>query len=103
MTQFSVYQNPGRNADVPFFVQVQSGRLGRSPGRVVIPLHRCGLLAPGDHPLTPHLIVQGQAVYANPLNLATIPVVTLKQALELLQERDQDRIIRAIDEMISRA
>lgn len=89
--------------DVPFFVQVQSARLGRSPGRVVIPLHRCGLLAPRDHPLTPHLTVQGQTVYANPLNLATIPVATLKQVLEVLPERDQDRIIQAIDEMISRA
>ena len=103
MAQFSVFRNPGRNAAVPFVVQVQSGRLARSMGRVVVPLvlHRAG--SPGDYALTPHLMVQGQLVYANPLDVATVPAGHLGDPVETLAEADQDRIVRAMDEMLSRA
>lgn len=81
-----------------------STRLDRSIGRVVMPLVRCGGYGmPPDHPLTPHLTVQGQAVYANPLDLATVPARRLGGVLAILPERDQARIIRALDEMDSRA
>ncbi len=103
MPQFGVYRNPGRNAEIRYVVQIQSGRLERSVGRVVIPLVRVGDRSPADHPLTPHLTVRKQAVYADPLNLATVPAKRLTDMLEILPEAAQDRIIRAIDEMISRA
>jgi toxin CcdB len=101
--QFAIFQNPGRNTDILFVVQLQSTRLDRSIGRVVMPLIRRDSRAPPDHPLTPHLTVQGSGVYANPLNIATVPVTRLKDVLEVLSDSDQDLIIRSIDEMISRA
>nr|WP_294526414.1 hypothetical protein [uncultured Rhodopila sp.] len=53
--------------------------------------------------MTPRITVHGQSVYADPLNIATVSVKRLTAVLEGLAEADQDRIIRAIDEMISRA
>ena len=101
--QFTVYRNPGRSPLIPFVLQIQSSRLNRAAARVVMPLVRCDAAAPPDHPLTPHLRVLGEAVYANPMDPATVAATLLKQGLAILPEPDQDRIIRAIDEMISRA
>jgi toxin CcdB len=42
-------------------------------------------------------------VYANPLDIATVAFSRLGEVLEILADRDQDRIIRCIDEMVSRA
>jgi toxin CcdB len=103
MPQFAVYKNPRRGIDTPFVVQQQSNRLEKAIGRVVMPLIRRGDRAPRDHPLTPHFVIQTQAVYADPLNLATVRADRLKIVRELLSDRDQDRVIRAIDEMISRS
>lgn len=103
MPQFSVYKSSGRNKDVPFSLQVQSTRLDRSVGRVVVPLARVGHGAVRDHALTPHLVVLEQVVFADVLNMATISKTRLEDPLASLSESDQDRIIRAIGEMISRA
>ncbi len=103
MPQFDVYKNPGRNEDVPFVVQVQSTRLDQSVGRVVVPLVRIGHSAIRDHALTPHLIVMKQFVFADVLNMATLFKARLGDPLVSLAESDQDRIVQAIDEMISRA
>ena len=103
MPQFAVYRNPGRNEDVPFVVQVQSTRLDRSVGRVVVPLPRVGQNSVRDHALTPRLMVLDQAVFADVLNIATLPSARLRRSLLVLDESDQDRVIQAIDEMISRA
>ncbi|MBV1833970.1 MULTISPECIES: CcdB family protein [Acetobacteraceae] len=103
MPQFAIYRNPGRNRDIPFVVQIQSSRLERSMGRVVMPLVRRSASAPPDHPLTPHLHVEGEDVFANPFDLATVPATRLGAAVGVLSERDQDMIIRALDELVSRA
>lgn len=103
MPQFAIYQNPGRNRDIPFVVQIQSSRLERSTGRVVMPLVRRSAGKPADHPLTPHLNVEGEDVFANPLDLATIPVERLGTVLCVLPETQQDVIVRALDELVSRA
>ncbi len=103
MPQFAVYRNPGRNEDVPFVVQVQSTRLDRSVGRVVVPLPLVGQNGVKDHALTPHLVVLDQVVFADVLNMATLPSARLRRSLLVLEESDQDRVIQAIDEMISRA
>jgi toxin CcdB len=100
--QFTVYKNPGRDEAIPFVVQLQSTRLDRSMSRVVMALVRVSPGSPTDHPLTPRITVQNQTVYANPLNIATVPLRRLTDMLEVLPESDQDRIVRAIDEMISR-
>src|ERR1700733_4027432 len=101
MTQFAVHKYRGRSEDIVFLVQLQSTRLELSAGRVVIPLLRMGYRAPPDHPLTPHLLVQGMTVYADPLDIATAPVQRLGDVVQILPESDQDRIIRAVDEMVS--
>ena len=80
MPQFAIYRNPGRNRDIPFVVQIQSNRLERSVGRVVMPLVRRSGRAPPDHPLTPHLHVEEEDVFANPLELATVPATRLGAA-----------------------
>ena len=103
MPQFAVYRNPGKNRDMPFVVQIQSSRLDRGVGRVVMPLIRRMANTPPDHPLTPYLCVQGEDVFANPFDLATIPASRLGKAFCVLPEREQDAIIRALDELVSRA
>jgi toxin CcdB len=102
MPQFAVYRNPGRVEDIPYLLQVQTSRLDRSRSRVLLALVRAGHGAPPDHALTPHLQVNGQAVFVNPLNMATITAARLGEPVAVLGEHDQDRVIRAIDEMISR-
>ncbi|WP_046899440.1 CcdB family protein [Gluconobacter oxydans] len=99
MPQFAIYRHPGRNRDIPLIVQIQSNRLERSVGRVV----RKSGSAPPDHPLTPHLRVDGEDVFANPFDLATVPAAQLGTAVGVLPDRDQDTIIRALDGLVSRA
>jgi len=48
-------------------------------------------------------LVRGESVFANPLDVVTISVKRLGRVLAMLSDPDQDRIIRSIDEMISRA
>ena len=103
MPQFAVYRNPGSNPDIPFVVQIQSSRLERVAGRAVIPLVRRSGAAPPNHPLTPHLRVEGEDVFANPFDLATVPASRLGNVLNILPERDQDAIIRALDEFVMRS
>ena len=82
MPQLAVCRNPRRNEDVPFVVQVQYTRLDRSVGRVVVPL---------------------PFVFADVLSMAMLPSARLRRSLLVLDESNQDRVIRVIDEMISRA
>lgn len=90
MPQFGVYRNPGRDKGVPFVVQVQSTRLDRTRGRVVLPLVERGADTPPDHPLTPHLTILGREVYANPLDIVAVPAARLGNVLELLPGRMQE-------------
>ena len=104
MPQFAVYRNPGSNPDIPFVVQIQSSRLERVMGRAVMPLvRRSSGAEPPDHPLTPHLHVEGEDVFANPFDLATVSASRLGNVLCVLPERDQNAIIRAIDEFVMRS
>jgi len=103
VTQFAFHLNPGRDSQIPFVLQVQSSRLERMVGRVVIPLISVCPKSPPDFALTPRLTLMGILVYANPLAMATISRALLREAVGMLSEPDQDRIVRAIDEMISRA
>ncbi|AQS85888.1 MAG: CcdB family protein [Acetobacter aceti] len=103
MPQFAIYRNPGRNRGIPFVVQIQSNRLERSVGRVVMPLVRRSGSALPDHPLTPHLHVEEEDVFANPLDLATVPATRLGAAFGILGKHDQGKIIRALGELVSKA
>ena len=102
MPQFAVFRNP-RGGEVPFLLQIQSNRLEHSSERVMMALRRRSASTPPDRPLTPHLEVDGERVFADPLNIATVRTSSLRELVQILPEADQDRIVRAIDEMISRA
>lgn len=67
-----------------------------------MPLVRRSGSAQPDHPLTPHLEIEGENVFANPFDLATVPAMRLGTAVGVLAERSQDMIIRALDELVSR-
>ena len=101
--QFDVSRGPGGDPAIPFVAQIQSSRLDRTSTRVVIALVRVTPASPGDGRVTPHFMVLGQAVHADPLNRATIPLSRLGAALTVRSDADADRIIAALDEMISRA
>lgn len=102
VSQFSVFRNPGRNSEIPFVVQIQSSRLHVALGRVVMALNMRRSSSPPDHRLTPHMMVQGQAVYANPFDIATLPSHRLSEPLGMLDEPEQDKVISALDELVSR-
>lgn len=68
-----------------------------------MPLVKLSGSAPTDHSLPPHLHVEGEEALANPFDLATMPAALRGTAVSVLPERDQDTIIRALDELISRA
>ncbi|MDE2516764.1 MAG: CcdB family protein [Rhodospirillales bacterium] len=103
MAQFAVFRNPGRNPDILFVVQRQSTRLERAVGRLVMPLLRRTATSPIDHPLTPHLHVAGHDAVADPFDLATVAAHRLGDALCIRAEPAQDRVARALDELVSRA
>lgn len=90
MPQFAINRNPGRNRDIPFVDQIQSNRLKRSVSRVVMSLVRRSGAEPPDHPLTPHLHVEGEDVFANPFDLATVPAARLGTDLGGRLGREQD-------------
>jgi len=49
------------------------------------------------------MTVRDDLVYANPLDIVTVPASRLGAPIEILPEADQDRILQAVDEMLSRA
>ncbi len=103
MAQFEVCRGSGRNPDIRFLLQDQNRRFDASLTRVVVPLVRIAGRAPPDSPATPYIWLAGERVYANLFDIATVPVRRLGESVTVLGDADQDRIICAIDEMISRA
>lgn len=103
MAQFDVHHSPGRRQDYPYVVVVQSSQFDGYPRRLVIPLARFGEAAARRHPdLTPRIAIAGDVLYLDPLQLQTVPVSALGPAIASLAE-DSDRIIKAIDAVITRA
>ena len=102
MTQFAVFPSPRRDGLNAYVVQIQTNRFDHTKGRVVMTLIRRTATSPPDHPITPHLTVLGMPVFANPFDIATVPVRSLGQPLMTLPEADQGRIITALDELIAR-
>ena len=103
MAQFDVHRNPGpRRAIVPLVVVVQSRRLDTYGRRLVVPLvlrSEVSALAPG---LNPVFRVDGLEVVLHPLDMVSVPVSQLGERVGSLQG-DADRVITAIDVVISRA
>ena len=103
MPQFAVYPNTTPLEDALYLLQVQSSRLDQLRTRVIVPLIPVGPRSPIYHAMTPHLRIDDKLVFVDALNIATIHAKRLGSIVAILGEHDQDRVIRAIDEMISRA
>lgn len=103
MAQFDVYRNRGQQrAVIPYLVTVQSQRFDASGRRVVVPLLAAEPLAAADPGFTPSFSVEGRMVVLNPLDIVSVPAGVLGDWVCSLHE-DGDRIIAAIDLLISRA
>lgn len=102
MPQFAVYRNTTPLEGALYLLQVQSSRLEHLRTRVIVPLFPIGPRSPIDHALTPHLRIEHSSVFVDVLNIATIRANRLGSVVAMLGDHDQDRVIRAIDEMISR-
>jgi toxin CcdB len=106
MAQFDVHRNRGRNnATIPFVVIVQSARFDTMPSRLVAPLVSP---RPGSHrvypDLAPEFIVEDQRVVLDALVLQTVPRESLGPLVaSLADDASSDRIIKAIDLVITRA
>jgi toxin CcdB len=104
MAQFDVHRNPGRTrTGLPYLVVVQSLRFADHPRRLVAPLGLVGgrpRLETIDH--SPVFLVEGRQVALDPLQLQAVPREALGPAIASLAQ-DSDRIIKAIDAVITRA
>lgn len=102
MAQFDVHRNMGaQRAAIPFVV-VQSRSFDLSRRRVVVPLVLGHLVPAADARLDPTFEVEGQQVVLDPLDLVSIGVDRLGVCVGSLKA-DGDRIIAAIDLLITRA
>ena len=105
MAQFDVHTTTGRNtAGTPYVVVVQSARYDRRPSRVVVPLVTLPPDNAGDPDLMPEFHIEGRIVFLNPLRLLTVPTSALgDKVASLADDISSTAVIRAIDEVISRA
>jgi len=103
MAQFDVHRNKGSHRqEIPFVVVVQSSRLGAYRRRVVVPLVRATAIRVIEPTLNPTFQVDSTAVVLHPLELVSVPVDRLGEHVGSLAA-EGDRIIAAIDVVISRA
>ena len=103
MSQFDVHRNIGAGCQTtPFVVVIQSGRFDRSRSRVVIPMIDKRAEPPIDPQLNPSFEIDGRSVVLLPLQTVTVRTERLGEKVCSLAD-DSDRIIAAIDLLISRA
>lgn len=101
--QLSVHRNPGRNkAAIPFVVVVQSNQFRPSVQRVVVPLVAASAFASPDSDAGPHFVIDGQTVAFDALQISNVPRDMLGPSVASL-EAEGDRIVRALDMLLSRA
>jgi toxin CcdB len=103
MAQFHVHWNrTATRSGIPYLVIVQSQRFDASARRVVVPLLLADKVQSTEPSLTPLFVIEGHDVILNPLQLASVPADQLGEKVCSLAD-DSDRIIAAIDLLISRA
>jgi toxin CcdB len=104
MAQFDVHRNRGRSREgIPFVVVVQSSLYDEYNRRVVVPLVKKSYLNKVSHPrFNPTFRVKNVPVVLHPLEIVSVPSDKLGQLVGSLAN-DSDRIIDALDELISRA
>ncbi|MGA1858688.1 CcdB family protein [Azospirillum sp. 11R-A] len=103
MAQFDVHRNrTATRSGVPYLVIVQSQRFDASARRVIAPLLLATKVQSTEPSLTPLFVIEGHDVILNPLQLASVLADQLGEKVCSLAD-DSDRIIAAIDLLISRA
>lgn len=105
MAQFDVWRNGGRTAGhVPYFVEVQARAFAAYQRRLVVPLEILPNGRAHETAATPRFVVEGREVFLNPLQLQSVPLGLLRQFVaSLADDNSAARVVRAIDEAISRA
>jgi toxin CcdB len=104
MAQFDVHRNRGQSREgVPFVVVVQSSLYDEYSRRVVVPLVRKSYLNKVSHPrFNPTFRINNIPVVLHPLEIVSVPRNKLGDLVGSLAKQS-DRIIDALDELISRA
>jgi toxin CcdB len=104
MAQFDVHRNRGQNRDsIPFVVIVQSSIFDDYKRRVVVPLVRRSYLNKVTHlRFNPTFVIDNIPVVLHPLEIVSVPMDQLGQRVDSLAS-DSDRIIDALDELMTRA
>lgn len=103
MAQFDVHRNRSRQrSGIPYLLIVQSKRFDASGRRVVAPLLDASAVRVVEPSFTPSFRVEDRLVVLHPLQVASIPADHLGEFVCSL-EADGDRVINAIDLLISRA
>ncbi|MBP2300640.1 CcdB family protein [Azospirillum picis] len=103
MAQLDVHRNrTAARSGISYLVIVQSQRFDASSRRVIVPLLPADTLRATEPSLTPHFSIEGRTVILNPLQLASVPAEHLGEKVCCLAD-DSDRIIAAIELLISRA
>jgi toxin CcdB len=103
MAQFDVHRNPGKQqAAIPFVVIIQSRRFDLAHRRVVVPLVLQSLFPTADVRLNPAFDIEGKQVALNPLQIVSIAADRMGAQVGSLKH-EGDRIIAAIDLLVSRA
>jgi len=103
MAQFDVHRNLGaRRADTPFVVIIQSRIFDDVGRRVVVPLLHKAAAPPQPTSLNPIFDIEGRQVVLHPLQIVSVPFDQLGPKVGSLAV-EGDRIIAALDLMISRA
>jgi hypothetical protein len=103
--QFGVHRSPSRSVARPFVVVLQSDDFRRMPTHVVAPLVEYQAIARSadDHArIAPTLTIQGRKYNLNPLDIATIGVSRLGEAVASFAADDdvKRRIQDAIDAVL---
>ncbi|BAI74296.1 hypothetical protein AZL_a07650 (plasmid) [Azospirillum sp. B510] len=103
MSQFDVHRNNGAHRQTnPFVVVIQSRRFDGARSRVVIPMVDKRANPPIDPQLNPSFEIDGIPVVLHPLQTVSMRADQLGRKVCSLAD-DSDRIIAAIDLLISSA
>ena len=103
MAQFDVHRNIGpQQTVIPYVVVVQSRRFDLAHRRVVIPMVLASAAPSPDPRLNPEFEIEGRKVVLNPLHIVSVAVDRLGHRVVSVKN-DGDRIIAAIDLLVTRA
>ena len=103
MAQFDVHRTKGGQRTVtPYLVIVQSRRFDDFRRRVIIPLVDKAINPPTEAALNPVFVIESRPMVLHTLQIISIPAEHLGERIGSLAD-DGDRIIAALDLLISRA